>query len=154
MAPILIRQATKADAARISYLIRNNTDKVLSNPYNESQKKVWKAANTPGAIRKQLAQRTIFCAFINDKMVGTIGLDQDTLVGLYVSHTQLGKGIAKALFLHLENYAKEQGLKNLRLLSTPSGKGFYQKMGFEAIGERDTIVSGIVFPETEMNKKL
>ena len=127
MGPILIRQATKADAARISYLIRNNTDKVLSNPYNERQKEVWKAANTPAAIRKQLAHRIIFCAFIKDKMVGTIGLDQDMLVGLYVSHAQLGKGIAKALFLYLENYAKGQGLKSLRLLSTPSGKGFYEK---------------------------
>lgn len=154
MGLILIRPATKADAARISYLIRTNTDKVLSNAYTASQKEVWKAENAPAAIRKQLAQRTVFCAFINNRMVGTIGLEQNTLVGLYVSPAQLGKGIAKALFLHLEGYAKDQQLKNLRLLATPSGKGFYERMGFEMVGERDTIVRGIVFPETEMNKKL
>jgi len=151
---MLIRRATQKDAKRISYLIQKNTENFKGNNYSKKQIKTWKAANTPTAIKHQLNERIIFCAFENKRLVGTIGLKENEVVGLYVSYTKIGKGIGKELLHHLVAYAKKKGIKKLQLTSTPSANSFYQSNGFSPQGSVIVTINGVDFQETKMTKKM
>ena len=99
---IHIRRAKPADARRISYLIRKNTDQVKENKYTPEQVATWKKQNTTTAILRQIKKRIVFCALLNDRLIGTIGLEGNQLVGLYISYTQRGKGLGKLLLSYAE----------------------------------------------------
>lgn len=149
-----IRKAKLSDAQRISYLIRKNADKVLALDYSKVQLIAWKNSNTLKAIANQLKQREIFCAFENDRLVGTIGLRENEVLGLYVSYSRRGKGIGKKLLNHLEEYAKKNGITALKLTSTPSANTFYQRNGYVPQGSVIVNVNGVNFKETKMTKNI
>lgn len=149
-----IREATEKDILNISVLIQENTDQVTTNNYSSVQKKVWKIANEPEQIKQQLMERQVFCCFQGEALVGVIGLKETEVVGLYVDHRQLGKGIGKRLLLHLESYAREMGARVLTLSATPAGRPFYEKNGFVSVENVDVIIDNTVFVETLMRKVL
>ena len=151
---VTIRQANENDARRISYLIQKNTENVTVNNYSKKQIEIWKAANSPSAIKLKLRERILFCAFENGKLVGTIGLEGNELVGLYVSYTKIGKGIGKKLLNHLEGYAKKKQIRILELTSTPSALPFYHKNGYFSQEYVIINVNGVDFKEMKMSKKL
>jgi len=149
-----IRKATIHDARRISYLIRKNTEKVEENNYSEAQISAWKLANSPKAIINLLKKRTMFCAFRNGKLIGTIGLQGSEVVGAYVSYSKRGKGIGKKLLSYLEKYARKQQIQRLELTSTPSAVNFYKSLGYQAKRSVVLNINGVDFMETSMTKKL
>ncbi len=151
---MLIRIATKKDARRISYLIRNNTEKVTENNYTQEQIKTWKKANTTKAVENNMKKRVIFCAFQNNKLIGTIGLQEKEVVGLYVNHAKRKLGIGRKLLQHLELYAQSIQLKELVLTSTRSAKRFYKNNGYKVIKSVIVKVNETEFKETEMKKIL
>ena len=151
---LLIRPSQITDARRISYLIQRTTERVTENGYSPQQIEVWKKANTPGAIHRQMEQRSIFCAFIGKQLVGTIALQDDELVGLYVSYSQRGHGIGRLLVKYLEKEALQRGLTSLHLCATPSAKVFYERCGYQAQKPVTVRIQGIAFEETHMEKAL
>lgn len=154
MKKILIRKALKIDAKRISYLIRKNTENVQENKYTDKQIKIWKAANTPGAIANNLNNRTVFCAFQNNKLIGTIGLQENEVVGFYVSYSKRNCGIGQKLLNYIIAYARANKISKLKLTSTPSAITFYSKNGF--IKKKNVLINikGVDFQEMEMIKNI
>ncbi len=151
---IEIRKATIEDASRISKLIRKSAEKVKENNHSPEQVRVWKEDNTVKAIKNKFKQRTMFCAFESGKLVGTIGLEGDYLVGLYISYSKRGTGLGHQLLTFLENYALKKNVNELQLTATPNGYGFYLKYGYEPQGKIDLYYDGIKFIETKMKKRL
>ncbi|MEM6321441.1 MAG: GNAT family N-acetyltransferase [Bacteroidota bacterium] len=148
-----IRQAKNEDARRISYLIHKNTD-ANPNDYTIEQIKAWKKYTTPANISKQLMDRKIFCAFENGKLIGTIALKENYILGFYVNPTVRGKGIGSKLLNHLEDYASTNGVKKLYLTSTPSAFPFYQNKGYTKKEEVIVTIYDVDFREVEMEKAL
>lgn len=151
---MIIRKALLSDVKKISYLIRKNTEMVKENNYTADQMRVWKKYNTPSGIVKQMKNRIIFCGFEKNKLVGTIGLQNDEIVGLYVSYHQRKKGLGHQLLQYLEKYAKENNLVKLTLTSTPSAEKFYIHNGYKPVGKVVIEVEGIPFSEIKMIKTL
>lgn len=151
---MIIRKATYSDARRIGYLIRKNADKVLSKVYSTEQLLAWKNYNTPATIRSYIKQREIFCAFENNFMIGTIGLEGCIIKGLYVSHNKIGKGVGFRLLLFLEQYAIENNIKELTLYATPIGLDFYLRQKYKPCGIDEIYINDVKFFETKMKKKL
>ena len=149
-----IRMATEKEARRISYLIYKSIDHISDKSYTEDQIYIWKKINTPSAIRKSLENRVIFCAFEKNKLVGTIGLKGDEVVGLYTCYWKTRKGIGGRLLKHLEEYARENGLPALKITSVPSAENFYLRKGFKFYQAVVTDLEGIKFDEKEMTKML
>jgi len=149
-----IRKATAKDARRISYLIKRNTEEVAENSYSKKQKDTWIKANTPKAIKESLKNRIVFCAFQNNQLVGTIGLIENEIVGLYVSYAKRGHGIGKKLLQHVERFAIKNKMDKLELTSTPSGFGFYKKNGFTPHQKVIVKINGVEYKETKMVKDL
>lgn len=149
---LIIKNAKIEDARRISYLIRKNTLNVLENKYSKEQKAAWIKANTVKSIEEKILNYTIFCAFRNKRLVGTIGLNKNELFGLYIGYTQRGKGIGKQLLLHVEKVAKSKGYNELFLTSTPAGFDFYKSKGFTQYDSFKLSINKVDFFEPAMKK--
>jgi predicted GNAT family N-acyltransferase len=62
-----------------------------------------------------------------------------------------GKGIGKALIQFAENIAHDRGFKTICMHARKSAMGFYEKLGYEKLGEEFTEVT---LPHFKMEKKL
>ncbi len=151
---IHIYPAHPAEAAAISRLIEENTEQVTGNHDTAPQATVWGKAESPEYIRNLLYRRTIFCAYEQGRLVGTVGLEGRKIVGLYVDHTRQSKGIGNILLAHLEAHAREQGIEELVVTVVPSAIPFYEQHGYLAQGQEGVVVDGVVFEEISMRKIL
>ncbi|MEL6134042.1 MAG: GNAT family N-acetyltransferase [Bacteroidota bacterium] len=149
-----IKMATPNEAQMVSELIHQGVDMLEDKSYTPAQLAAWKKINTPEAIAESLQQRRIFCAFEGDELVGTVGLEGNELVGLYIKPSRKQQGIGGMLLVHLEQYAAAHQIPELKLTSIPSAKAYYQHKGFHISREVLTVVDGVEFPETEMVKRL
>ncbi len=148
-----IKLATEKDAKRISYLIHKSTD-ANPNQYTKKQIAAWKKYTTPSKIKRQINDRLIFCAFKNNKLIGTVALQGNFVVGFYVGYSIRKSGIGTKLLNHLEEYAKQNKIKKLYLTSTPSAFEFYKKRGFTAKRKVIIEIFGVDYEEVEMEKVL
>jgi predicted GNAT family N-acyltransferase len=62
-----------------------------------------------------------------------------------------GKGLGKALIQFAENIARDRGFKVICMHARKSAMGFYEKLGYEKIGDEFTEVT---IPHYKMEKKL
>ena len=152
--PYKIRIATKEDIEQVSLLIIESIDQLEDRDYSEAQWTAWKAINMPEELRDKMKKRVIFCAFEAEEMVGTIGLEENELVALYISPRKKRRGIGSILLAHLEAYAFQQRVKELVVVSIPAAKSFYARHGFIITQEVLTIIKGVEYEETKMVKLL
>ncbi len=148
-----IRRATIDDAKRISYLICKITEP-NPNKYSKKQKIAWKRYNSPSGIKKQIKGRVVFCAFENNRLLGTIALKDNEIVGFNVSFSIRGKGVGSRMLNFLENFARKKGIKKLTLTSTTSAFNYYKKRGFKPKQKVVLRICGADFPETYMEKRI
>ena len=148
-----LRLATENDSEKISALIREST---LQNPNNYSvdQKNAWIEYNSVERIKSFLKDRKTLCFYIDDKLVGTISLKIDEILGFYVSHELRGKGFGSLLLKKVEQLARESGLTRIHLSATPSAIGFYKRHGYVGMGEIIVTILGVDFEEIAMEKAL
>ena len=98
--------------------------------------------------------REIFCAIKDNKLIGTIALKENFILGFYVNYSIRKIGIGTKLLDYLEKYAFSNNIKKLKLTSTPSAFKFYKKREY-AIKEKVTLsIYGVEYPEVEMEKIL
>jgi GNAT superfamily N-acetyltransferase len=100
------------------------------------------------ATLKRLASehRKFWGAFQDGELVGMVGLDRETrpknrhkatVVGMYVAHEQMGRGIGRALLQALVDDARAWGLELLVLTVTHAESGarrLYERCGFRSFG--------------------
>ena len=151
---MIIRKANIKDAKKLSYLIQMNAEKVNDNQYTAVQRLAWSAQNKPNDIKEQLKTRIIFCAFENNRLVGTIAIKDNLVCGMYISYSKRGHGIGQKLLNHIERFAKNNEINELILTASPNGYGFYLKNGYKTYGKMTHIFDGIKFPEIKMKKQL
>lgn len=151
---MIIRKANINDAKRISYLIRQNTLHVNENGYSLDKRKAWSKQNKPKAIKEQLQRRDFYCAFKQNRLIGTVALEGNLVCGMYVSYSKRGKGLGQKLLEYIEKVARQKNLKELILTATPNGYGFYKKNGYKVYGKTVHHYEGQNFPEPKMSKTL
>jgi len=86
---------------------------------------------------------------------GELGPEAGAIQGLYVSPDVSGRGVGRKLLSTLEERARAHGLKSLRLTSSLNAVPFYERAGFEAVGElTETIGPGVERASVRMFKEL
>lgn len=151
---MIIRRANINDASRVSYLIRRNIEKVEDNGFSLAQKKAWSNQNRAPSQKEKIKTIELFCALINNRLVGTIGLDKNMICSMYVSYSKRGQGIGQNLLNYIENHCKKNNINELILTASPNGNGFYLKNGFTPYGDIELVHENIKFMETKMRKTL
>jgi GNAT superfamily N-acetyltransferase len=138
---IQIRAAVADDAETLSNLICENAEAILHQHYDEKQ---W-------AI---LIDQHVFCAVLNNEIVGTIALENDFVVGFYTRLKYVNQGVGKTMMRYLEEFASKKGLTKLQLAASPEALCFYNKNGWTKV--RNIVMEhyGVGFEETLMVKSL
>jgi GNAT superfamily N-acetyltransferase len=99
----------------------------------------------------------LIAAFEEDQMLGCCMLLEDSKPGVVklrqmaVLNDLQGKGIGKALIQFAENLARDRGYKTLTMHARKNALGFYEKMGYRAVGDEFTEVT---LPHYVMEKNL
>lgn len=150
---MIIRPAREEDIASISQLILQVADQ-NPNRYTHDQLIAWQQYNSPHQIKHQISKRSVFCAFENSNLIGTIALREHFVLGFNVDHTLQNKGIGTLLLQYIEEYARSNQINYLKLTSSPSALQFYQNRGYQIIKKITLNIFDIEFSETEMEKFL
>jgi predicted GNAT family N-acyltransferase len=98
----------------------------------------------------------LIAAYEDDQMLGCgmlVEEDPQTvrLRQMAVPDNLQGKGIGKALMQFAENLARDRGYKKITMHARKNAVGFYQKMGYEKVGDE---FEEITIPHYVMEKKL
>ena len=133
---VRIRKAKVEDARAISRIHSNTIRYVNSKDYTPKQIREWIPINRTARIRKLLKEGKLYFVLIdNDVIVGvsSLMLKESELGSLYVHHKVHGKGYGGRLLGYVERYAKNHGIRTLRLHSTTTAYAFYRDNGYKRI---------------------
>ena len=118
-----IRKFKRDDAIKVSNIIRRCLREVVSKDYPKKEIESLCEFFTPSLLIKNLKDRIIFVAVENDKVVGTASLKGDTVFTVFVNPDFHGKGIGSKLMDKVEDLAKKNGCK---ILKVPSGLSSFE----------------------------
>ena len=128
-----IRKFRPEDAKRVSYLISKTLWEANSKDYSQRVIKNVENKYKPSKIIEYSKNRKIFVAEENGKILGTISLENDTILSAFVNPRYQCRGIGKKLIEHIEKIAKRKGIKKLKVPSITTAVGFYRKMGYKKV---------------------
>jgi ribosomal protein S18 acetylase RimI-like enzyme len=112
--------------------------------YSECWMEIWKPQLTFSP--EYFEENESWVAVEGEKPIGFYTLQEKDgnawIDNLWVMPEFIGKGIGKKLFIHAVESARQRGYKTLQLEADPNAFGFYEKMGMQKIGERQSEVDG------------
>ena len=102
----------------------------LSPDYSKKAIKVLSDGYTTEGLLKHSGKMAIFVAFQDGKLLGTISLGGNRIRNMFVLPKLQGKRIGSKLLKHIEKFAKKRGEKTLKVRSSLTAFGFYQRFGY------------------------
>lgn len=87
----------------------------------------------------QLRRDRVFVAESGSGILGFYSLivgDEPELDLMFVSDVAQGTGAGRALFAHMREVARAEGLVSVLIVSHPPSVGFYERMGAARIGDK------------------
>ncbi len=133
MADDAIRDATADDGPAISDLIRRTVRLSNAPDYPVEIVELIVANFTPDKVAQRLAERDMFVYAIDERIIGTVGLGGDRLRSLFVEPSAQRAGIGARLVSYLEAHALSVGVTELKLSSSLTARGFYERLGYRMI---------------------
>jgi N-acetylglutamate synthase-like GNAT family acetyltransferase len=128
-----IRRATTNDATALSALIQDAVRTTNSRDYSQAIIELICTNFTRDKVIEKMAQRDVFVAFSDYRIVGTISLGRGKLHSTFVAPRHQGGSIGRSLVEHLERHAVGRGLSDLWLSSSITAKPFYLKLGYDLV---------------------
>lgn len=130
-----IRLASEADTEAISGVILTALHE--SNAQDYSPDIIARVAESfsPAGVRRLVSSRTVFVAVEDGSIVGTASLDRAVVRTVFVSPSAQRRGIGAYLMAAIERAARAGGNTTLSVPSSITAQGFYEKLGFHAVGE-------------------
>ena len=139
MIKCIIRKYQINDSISVSNLIRNTLNKVNSKDY--SQEIIDKMCRhfTPEKINENSISREIYVAVQNEKIIGTVSINNNNIHSFFVDYKHLNEGIGTALYNYIETRITDNGFKEIIVPSSITSEYFYHKNGFTAIEAVESI---------------
>ncbi len=130
-----IRPATADDAEAISALILATLRVSSAADYLPEIIARVAADFDPEAVRGMIGRRRVLAAREGGRIVGTAALEDDAVRSVFVLPEAQGRGIGQTLMAEIARMAMDDGRAILRLRSSLTARGFYERLGFLAVGE-------------------
>lgn len=141
----------------VAKLVYDSVHTLCVNEYTEEELDAWVPANMyMPAFRNSIGRCYAIVAVNSDKqIVGFMSTERDGYINrLYTHPDWVGNGIATALLKNTEEWARKRGINHLMLESSKSAETFYQKCGFQKVGEIKSIKNNLPFISAKMKKEL
>ncbi|WP_275591269.1 GNAT family N-acetyltransferase [Paenibacillus sp. 19GGS1-52] len=139
---LVIRDYVAADCQTLSAIIRENLIHINSRDYCEEIIHNMYRTFTPDHISNLSKIREIYVAVKDTIIVGTASLDKDTIYTLFIDINHHNKGIGREFIHFIERIAVDSGVTTVKLPSSITAQGFYEKLGYEAIDIVDSAEYG------------
>ncbi|MBM3234546.1 GNAT family N-acetyltransferase [Candidatus Pacearchaeota archaeon] len=151
---MIIRKATRRDARKISLLRRKTLREINKNDYPKKMLDCLINRNSTKNILQIMRERAMFCAWQGRVLIGTVDLKGDKIGGLFIKGSEIGKGIGTQLMDFIEDYARKNKIKKVKLYSTNFAVKFYKKRGYKITSRPEWIIGNVKSKDTVMEKKL
>lgn len=151
-----IRKLLDDEYEKVIELIYWSIHEICKCDYTETELSAW-APDNFDRIRFQKALHSCYNTVMVDKndIVGFLSMEKDGYLNrLYTHKDHTRKGIATALLEDAQNWARENGIKEIRLDSSKTAEGVYLKNGFSECGISVLTHNGVVFKNKTMHKYL
>lgn len=129
-----IRPATGADAEAVSSVIAVTVRESNARDYEQDVLETVVANSTPERMRDMMREGDFLVAEEDGMIVGIVGLVEDWLRRFFVLPTVQGQGIGRDLLAAMERTALRNCLPVLRVNSSLTARGFYERLGFVSEG--------------------
>lgn len=153
---INIRNFHSGDARALTDIFYTSIHQVARQHYSQAEIKQWAPLPIDYPLwQTKLEQMSPYVAELDNQLVGFMTLADDGLIGLAYSHPEYQKkGIATALYQHLETQARQQGIKALTVNASYLAKPFFVKQGFCLLGKNEIARNGEILINWSMEKHL
>lgn len=128
-----VRKFKKEDARKVSNLIRKCLSEVNSKNYSKKVIEFMCNHFTPTKLIQNSKERNVFVAVENKKILGTASLTDDVILTVFVNPNFHGKGIGSKLMDTVEDLAKKNGYKTVKLPSSLTSFEFYKRRGYKKV---------------------
>jgi N-acetylglutamate synthase-like GNAT family acetyltransferase len=152
---LTIRRARQEDKEAVWRVHGRAIREACASHYPPEVIETWAGRLRPEKYAEAIDRHDFFVAEEDGAVVGfgELGREAGEVQGLYVSPA--GRGVGRRLLRRLEETARACGLKSLRLTSSLNAVRFYERAGFEAVGElKETIGPGVERASVRMFKEL
>ncbi len=127
--------AKNEDAGKISKLRINSIKKNLSKEYSKEIVSWLTKENGLGKTLELIKNEKIFCLWDSKELIGTITFLENSkrnhhMGGLYIKSNKLGKGYGTKLLNYFEKFAKNKGIKKIKINSTNYAYNYYKSKGY------------------------
>lgn len=128
-----IRRFRENDARQVSELVINTVKKVNSKEYPDFVIENAIREFTPENVLNLSKKKEIYVMVDQEKIIGTASLEKNVVYTVFVHPKCHKKGIGKKLMKYIEQKAKKNGVKILKVTSTTNAYEFYKKLGYEKV---------------------
>lgn len=154
---LTIRRARQEDKEAIWRVHGRAIRETCASHYSQEVIQIWADGLRPEKYGEAIESYEFFVAEEDGVVVGfgELGPAAGEIQGLYVSPDVKGRGVGWKLLCTLEERARAYGLESLRLTSSLNAVSFYERAGFEAVGElTKTLSPGVERGSVRMFKDL
>lgn len=156
--PVTIRPYRPGDAEALVELYRQSVEQVGAADYTSAQVAAW-AGLVPTAAESDARCRdgrtTLVAVDEADRPVAFGDVEADGHIGfLYCAPAAAGRGVAAAIYTHLEEVARRNGAKRLYAEASEAARRFFLKQGFTVTARRDFEVGGVPIHNYAVEKRL
>lgn len=155
-APLLIRRATLDDRQAIYEIQRSAILETCRRSYPEEDVTVWAGLLSPDSYHA-IRDRYFVVAEREGRIegFGQLNEQEGEVEAIYVSPSASGRGAGSAILQHLEERARQCGLKELKVRSTLNAESFYARHGYQHLAlTRYRLVPSLMLNCVEMRKRL
>lgn len=151
IAEIKIRPFEVEDASRVSTLIRNTLLRTNIQDYPLSILRSLADYYSPEKVRRLAKERHCLVAEDQGKIIGTGAIKEDELLSVFVSPDHQKLGVGEKIVKSLEEIGSSSAFTQLKLGSSTTAVGFYQKLGYKIVETSESEHGG---PQVWMRKSL
>jgi len=154
---ILIRRAVEADVDALAALYRDTILTINSRHYNPEQVAAWAhTASRTDSLMRRMHTQYFLVAEIDGRIAGfgSITTDGSYLDFLYVHKDFQRMGIARTLYIALEDYARRRPAFFIHAEVSITARPFFESQGFLVLKEQQEHIDGVALTNFRMRKTL
>lgn len=141
----------------VAKLVYDSVHTLCTNEYSAEELDAWVPKNMHMPTFRNSLFRCYALVAVNEKkeIIGFMSTERDGYVNrLYTHPLWINKGVATALLKKTEAWAQKQRIQFLTLESSKSAEKFYEKQGFQKVGEIESVKNNLKFVSAKMRKEL
>lgn len=126
---VLIRNAERKDLERVLYIVHKTIADVYPAYYPTGVVEFFIQHHSNNAIKDDIEKKRVFVLVIDDEIIGTVTIKEDSINRLFVLPNLQGKGFGGILMDFAEQFAFEN-YKVVQVDASFSAKAMYLKRGY------------------------